>query len=29
MLRMAAAAVSSSRPDMGNNAKVEMEGAER
>ena len=27
MLRMAAAAVSSSRPDMGDNAKVEMEGA--
>jgi general stress protein 26 len=26
-LRMAAAAVSSSRPDMGDNAKVEMEGA--
>jgi hypothetical protein len=27
MLRMAAAAVSSSRPDMGDNAKVEMEVA--
>ena len=29
MLRMAAAAVGNSRPDMGDNAKVEMEGASR